>query len=59
MGPPNLFVVDGSALTTGGAVDPTSTIGALAVRCGEYITRRFDDITSQKNTPSNTDAPDL
>lgn len=56
---PNLFVVDGSALTTGGAVNPTSTIGALAMRCGEYITRRFDDITTQKKTPSNADAPGL
>lgn len=56
---PNLFVVDGSSLTTGGAVNPTSTIGALAVRCGEYIKRRFDDITSQTTTPSNAEAPSL
>ena len=56
---PNLFIVDGSSLTTGGAVNPTSTIGALAVRCGEYINRRFDDIVSQKTTPSNKDAPDF
>jgi 2-methyl-1,2-propanediol dehydrogenase len=56
---PNLFIVDGSSLTTGGAVNPTSTIGALAVRCGEYILRRQDDITTQKTTPSNAEAPDL
>lgn len=56
---PNLFIVDGSSLTTGGAVNPTSTIGALAVRCGEYIKRRFGDISTQKTTPSNADAPDL
>ena len=56
---PNLFVVDGSALTTGGAVNPTATIGALAVRCGEYITRRFHDITTQKTTPSNAEAPEM
>ena len=56
---PNLFVVDGSALTTGGAVNPTSTIGALSVRCGEYIKRRFHDITTQRTTPSNADAPEL
>lgn len=56
---PNLFVVDGSALTTGGAVNPTSTIGALAVRCGEYIKRRFDDITSQRTTPGNAQAPTM
>ncbi|ANI40665.1 GMC family oxidoreductase [Mycolicibacterium vaccae] len=54
---PNLFVVDGSSLTTGGAVNPTSTIGALAVRAGEYISRRFADIVDQKTTPSNADAP--
>ena len=51
--------MDGSSLTTGGAVNPTSTIGALAVRCGEYITRRFDDVTTQKVTPANADAPDM
>lgn len=56
---PNLFIVDGSSLTTGGAVNPTSTIGALAVRCGEYIKRRYDDIVSQKTTPRNGDAPDF
>ena len=56
---PNLFVVDGSSLTTGAAVNPTSTIGALAVRCGEYISRRFSGITTQKTTPSNRDARGL
>ena len=56
---PNLFVVDGSTLTTGAAVNPTSTIGALACRTGEYITRNFGDITSQKTTPSNADAPSM
>lgn len=56
---PNLFVVDGSSLTTGAAVNPTPTIGALAVRCGEYITRRFHDITTQKTTPSNENAPSM
>ncbi|HET9179656.1 MAG TPA: GMC family oxidoreductase [Terriglobia bacterium] len=34
---PNLFVVDGSSFTTGAAVNPTSTIGALALRCAEGI----------------------
>lgn len=56
---PNLFVVDGSCLTTGGAVNPTPTIGALSVRCGEYISRRYNDIVSQKTTPSNREAPDM
>ena len=56
---PNLFVVDGSTLTTGGAVNPTSTIGALAVRAGEYIKRNYDHIAGQKTTPSNADAPSM
>ena len=33
----NLFVVDGSSFTTSGAVNPTSTIGALALRAGRLI----------------------
>jgi choline dehydrogenase-like flavoprotein len=53
---PNLFIADGSSLTTGGAVNPTSTIGAVALRCAEYIKRRFPDIVSQTTTPANADA---
>jgi choline dehydrogenase-like flavoprotein len=52
---PNLFIADGSSLTTGGAVNPTSTIGAVALRCAEYIKRSFSDIVSQTTTPSNAD----
>ena len=39
---PNLFVVDGSSFTTAAAVNPTSTIGALALRAADGIweTRR-------------------
>ena len=37
---PNLFVVDGSSFTTGAAVNPTSTIGALALRCADGIWHR-------------------
>jgi choline dehydrogenase-like flavoprotein len=33
----NLFVVDGSSFTTSAAVNPTSTIGALALRCADGI----------------------
>ncbi|MGH3922892.1 MAG: GMC family oxidoreductase, partial [Pseudonocardiaceae bacterium] len=39
---PNLFIADGSSLTTGAGVNPTSTIGAVATRCAEYIERRFN-----------------
>lgn len=34
---PNLFVVDGSSLPTSGAVNPTATIQALALRCADHI----------------------
>ena len=36
----NLFVVDGSSFVTAGAVGPTSTIGALALRCADGIWER-------------------
>lgn len=48
---PNLFIADGSTLTTSGAVNPTSTIGAIAVRCAEYIKDNFQAITEQTKTP--------
>jgi choline dehydrogenase-like flavoprotein len=54
---PNLFITDASALTTGAAVNPTSTLQAVAVRAAEYIKRRFPDIVGQQKTPSNSDAP--
>jgi len=37
----NLFISDGSALTTPGAANPTLTIVALALRQAEYITREM------------------
>ena len=54
---PNLFIADASALTTGAAVNPTSTRQTVAVRCAEYIKRRHADITSQRKTSSNREAP--
>ncbi len=39
----NLFLVDGSSFTTSAAVNPTSTIGALALRCAEGIWQRRRD----------------
>jgi choline dehydrogenase-like flavoprotein len=33
----NLFIVDGSSFVTSAAVNPTSTIGALALRCADGI----------------------
>ena len=34
---PNLFIIDGSILVTGAAVNPTSTIQALALYIADYI----------------------
>jgi choline dehydrogenase-like flavoprotein len=35
----NLYIVDGSAMVTGGAVNPTSTIQALALRTADHLVR--------------------
>jgi choline dehydrogenase-like flavoprotein len=40
---PNLFIVDGSSFTTGAGVNPTSTIGALALRAADGIWERRGD----------------
>ena len=40
---PNLFIVDGSSFTTSAGVNPTSTIGALALRCADGIWERRAD----------------
>ena len=34
---PNLYIADSSSLPTGGGVNPTSTIQALAARCAEQV----------------------
>lgn len=34
---PNLFIIDGSVMVTSGAVNPTATIAALALRTAEHI----------------------
>jgi choline dehydrogenase-like flavoprotein len=34
---PNLFIADASSLATGGGVNPTHTIQAVALRCAEYL----------------------
>jgi choline dehydrogenase-like flavoprotein len=38
----NLFVSDGSVMTTGGAANPTLTIVALAIRQAEYISKSLN-----------------
>ena len=40
---PNLYIIDGSVLPTGGAVNPTSTIGALAMRAAANLRDAFAD----------------
>ena len=39
---PNLYICDGSSFVTGGSVNPTSTIGAMALRCADHILARED-----------------
>jgi choline dehydrogenase-like flavoprotein len=38
---PNLYIMDGSLLPTGAAVNPTSTIGALALRNATHLGDTF------------------
>jgi choline dehydrogenase-like flavoprotein len=38
---PNLFIMDESVLATGGVVNPTPTISALALRAASYIRDNF------------------
>jgi choline dehydrogenase-like flavoprotein len=42
----NLFVIDGSVFTTSGAVVPTSTIQAIALRAADYIKRNLTTVLS-------------
>jgi len=43
----NVFIVDGSVLITGGAVNPTPTIQALALRTADYIVRERSELKSE------------
>ncbi len=40
---PNLYLMDGSVLPTGAAVNPTSTIGALTLRAASHLRDTFAD----------------
>ncbi len=42
----NIFVVDGSVFVTCAAVNPTPTIGALALRTADYMARERGDLKS-------------
>ena len=41
---PNLFVADGSLFVTAGAVNPTNTLQALALRLADYIAQTRRDV---------------
>lgn len=43
---PNLFVIDGSVMVTSGAVNPTATIAALALRTAEHIADTARDMAA-------------
>ncbi len=45
-GAENIFVIDGSVFVTCAAVNPTPTIGALALRTADYIKRERSDLKS-------------
>lgn len=47
---PNLFLIDGSTLPTGGAVNPTSTIGAVALRAASHLRDRFAQARTDRRT---------
>lgn len=50
---PNLFIMDGSVLPTGGVVNPTATISALALRAAEHIRDNFREL-SRSTRPDAT-----
>ena len=42
---PNLFILDGSTFATGGVVNPTPTLSALALRAAEHLRDNFRDLS--------------
>jgi len=47
---PNLFLMDGSVLPTGAAVNPSSTIGALALRAAAHLRDSFGEVRRARRT---------
>ncbi len=41
---PNLFVVDASVFVTGAAVNPTTTIQAIALRSADWLAEHFEEV---------------
>jgi choline dehydrogenase-like flavoprotein len=50
---PNLYIVDGSALATGGVVNPTNTICALALRAALHLRDNFSELRRAGRTLSD------
>lgn len=44
---PNLFIVDGSVMVTGGGLNPTSTIASFALRAAEHIADTAADLPNR------------
>jgi choline dehydrogenase-like flavoprotein len=49
---PNLYIIDGSSFPTGGPVNPTSTICALALRAADYLRKNRRDAMRASATSS-------
>jgi choline dehydrogenase-like flavoprotein len=47
---PNLYLMDGSLLPTGGAVNPTSTIGAVVLRAASHLRDRFAEARTEQRS---------
>ena len=47
---PNLYIMDGSVLPTGAAVNPTSTIGAMTLRAASHLRDNFARLRKAERT---------
>ena len=47
---PNLYIIDGSVFTTGGVVNPTPTVSALALRAAEHLRDNFGDLRAARRS---------
>ncbi|MGH7152429.1 MAG: GMC oxidoreductase, partial [Acetobacteraceae bacterium] len=48
---PNLYVIDGSSFVTGGVVNPTNTVSALALRAARHIADNFGNLRRATSGP--------
>jgi choline dehydrogenase-like flavoprotein len=46
----NLYICDGSSVVTSASINPTSTIGALAVRCAHHLRDHFAELRQATRT---------